>query len=61
MTPREAYIYLYVKREKNRELEEIVATDSMCSYMYANDVLKGPFEACHKEIFTKKPDIGNCA
>ena len=54
LTPKEAYTWLAKVTPgcRNAELEKIIATDSYCSYCYAEEVLKGRFELGEPAIAT---------
>jgi hypothetical protein len=52
MTPEEAYKICYKKNKRITKLENIIASSSYYSYMYARDVVKNRFEEGEKEIST---------
>jgi hypothetical protein len=52
MTPQEAYFKCKNQKKRIPELEDVIATDPLYSYMYAENVIKGRFEECEKTIAT---------
>lgn len=54
MSPYEAYCKCLEQKIRILELEEMIATDSECSYWYALNVIKGPFEG-GEEVISKNP------
>ena len=55
MTPEEAYYKCRKKNKRIPELEEIIATNSYCSYFYARNIIKGPWKR-GEEAINKHPE-----
>jgi len=51
MTPQEAWLKCKNQKKRIPELEDFIATDKICSYRYARDVIEGPFYLGHAVIF----------
>ena len=54
MTPFEAYMKCKKENKRILELEDIIICDPKCSYYYANDIIKGPWEKGEDSI-SKNP------
>jgi hypothetical protein len=52
MSPHEAYLICLGRKRRSPDLEEIISTDFHSSYVYARDIIKGPFKKGEKIIST---------
>jgi hypothetical protein len=52
MTPREVYLICLGRKKRSPDLEGIISIDPYYSYVYARDIIKGPFKKGEKVIST---------
>lgn len=52
MTPKEAFEKCLKENRRILELEEMISTNMDCSYLYARDVIRGPFQLGEDVIST---------
>jgi len=56
MTPERAYWKAHGAGERSPEIEDIILTNSWCSYFYARDVIKGRWIEAEDIIMTESED-----
>lgn len=56
MTPLNAYKKCYEESKRIPELEEIIATDAKCSYLYSYQIIKAPWDH-GEEVISKNPEF----